>query len=237
MSGFIPNGYLSIREALNRLGRELFSSEWTGEEYKARRGLISEDRWLRIKDLPPPRGADAPSGWRGGASTGPVMARVPARPVDPSSPAYQAEYQASERYASARGRLRALLERGELEAAILDPFTGKLHRASVSLWRRHNADRMIEKGEAPLPRSANKGSILVKRFAEPDVETKPIPQAKIQEVIETLKEKLSAETLTRPEQEEFLRKSFPSYHLTKRQLNQIYRAVPVSKGRRRKSDK
>ena len=74
---------------------------------------------------------------------------MPARPDDPSSPAYQAEYQASERYTSARGQLRALLERGEFEAAILDPFSGKLHRTSVSLWRRHNADRMIKKGEAP----------------------------------------------------------------------------------------
>jgi hypothetical protein len=34
---FVPNGYLSIQEALNRLGRELFPSEWTGEEHKARR--------------------------------------------------------------------------------------------------------------------------------------------------------------------------------------------------------
>jgi hypothetical protein len=52
MSDFIPSGYLPIQEALHRLGCELFPSEWTGEERKARRGLISEDRWLRIKDLP-----------------------------------------------------------------------------------------------------------------------------------------------------------------------------------------
>jgi hypothetical protein len=47
-------GYISIREALNRLGRELFPTEWTGEEHKARRGLISADQWLKIKDLPVP---------------------------------------------------------------------------------------------------------------------------------------------------------------------------------------
>ena len=46
---FVPNGYFPIREALNRLGRELFPSEWTGEEHKARRGLISEEEWLRIQ--------------------------------------------------------------------------------------------------------------------------------------------------------------------------------------------
>ena len=47
MSEFVPSGYLSIREALNRLGRELFPLEWTGREHEARRGLIGEDEWLR----------------------------------------------------------------------------------------------------------------------------------------------------------------------------------------------
>ncbi len=63
MSEFVPSGYLSIREALNHQGRQLFPLEWTGEEHKARRGLISEDEWLRIKDLPPPRGGGALGSW------------------------------------------------------------------------------------------------------------------------------------------------------------------------------
>ena len=239
MGKVIPSGYLSIDEALNRLGRELFPAEWTGEEHKARRGLISEHDWLRIKDLPPPRGTDAPGGGRGGggAFARPVTAKVPSPPDDPSGPAYQAEYKASERYASARGRLHVSLERGDLEAAILDPFTGTLHRTSASLWRRHDADRMIERGQAPIPGSRNTGSVLVKRFAEPNVDTKPIPQAKIQEAIEALKKKIATESLTRPQQGDFLRKNFPSYRITERQLNEIFRVVPVSKGRRRKSDK
>ncbi len=33
---FVPSGYVLIREALNRVGRELFPSQWTGEEHKAR---------------------------------------------------------------------------------------------------------------------------------------------------------------------------------------------------------
>jgi hypothetical protein len=40
MPEFVPSGYFSIHEALNRLGRELFPSAWTGEEHTARRGLI-----------------------------------------------------------------------------------------------------------------------------------------------------------------------------------------------------
>ena len=53
MTKFVPSGYLSIRDALDRLGRELFPSAWTGEEQKARRGLISEEEWLKNKDLAP----------------------------------------------------------------------------------------------------------------------------------------------------------------------------------------
>jgi hypothetical protein len=239
MPKFVPSGYLSIDEALDRLGGELFPSAWTGEEHKARRGLINEHRWLKIKDLPPPRGTDAPGGGRGrgGAFATPVTARVPSPPDDPSSPAYQAEYKASERYASARARLRVSLERGDLEAAILDSFTGTMHRTSASLWRRHNADRMIERGQAPIPGSPNTGLILVKQFAEPDVDTKPIPQAKIQEAIKALKKKIATESLTRPQQEDFVRKNFPGYRVTKRQFAEIFRAVPVPTGRPRKSDK
>jgi hypothetical protein len=57
MTKFVPKGYLSIREALNRLGSELFPAEWTGEEYKAPEGLISKDEWL---NWDPARGGDAP---------------------------------------------------------------------------------------------------------------------------------------------------------------------------------
>ena len=52
MTEFVPNGYISIHEALNHVGRELFPSEWTGEERTARSGLISADEWLKMKDLP-----------------------------------------------------------------------------------------------------------------------------------------------------------------------------------------
>lgn len=235
MSEFIPNGYISIREALNRLGRELFPSEWTGEEHKARRGLISEDEWLRIKDLPPARGGGAPGSEMLRSTKAPAEL-APRSSGDPSDPLYQEEYRARQRYIGAHDRLHQLLETGELEAAISDPWTGRLHRASASLWRRHDADRLIEKGQAPIPGSPNTGSLLVKRFAEANAPTKPMPAAKTKEAIEALKEKIATESLTRPRQADFLRKNFPNYHLTERQLTEIFRAVPVPPGRPRKSD-
>jgi hypothetical protein len=60
MTEFVPHGYISVHEAVNRLGRELFPEAWTGEEYEARSGLISEEEWLKKKDLASARGGGAP---------------------------------------------------------------------------------------------------------------------------------------------------------------------------------
>jgi hypothetical protein len=217
MPEFVPSGYLSIRDAVNRLGRKLFESAWTGEEHRARRGLISEDEWARIKDLPPARGSGAML-----PSTKAQPKPAPHSSGNPSDPLYQAEYEARKRYVSVCSKLRASLERGDLEAVILDPFTGTMHGASASLWRRHDADRIIERGQASIPGSPNTGQLLVKQFAEAN---------------ESNKQKTAAESLTRPQQKDFLRKTFASYRLTERQLNEIFRAVPVPTGRPRKSDK
>ena len=157
MPEFVPNGYLSIRRSHKPNRPRTFPSEWGGDEHKARPGLISAEEWLRIKDLPPARGGGAPGG-------APIRANVPAENSEPhptsnpSDPSYQKECRARQRCVGARHRLRQLLGTGDLEAAILDPFTGALHRASASLWRRHDADRMIEKGRHPIPHNPNTGS-------------------------------------------------------------------------------
>jgi hypothetical protein len=60
MPEFVPNGYVSIHEALDLLGRQLFPSEWNGRRAQRRVGdLISEHEWLAIKDLAPARGGGA----------------------------------------------------------------------------------------------------------------------------------------------------------------------------------
>jgi hypothetical protein len=213
-----------------RLGRELFPSAWTGKEHKARRGLISEEDWSRIKDLAPARGSGA-----GIEMPRPRPKAGPHSRGDPSDPLYQEEYRANQRHMDAQRRLRQMLEVGELEAVIVDPWTGKRHRASASLWRRHDADQMIEKGQAPIPGSRNQGALLVKQFAEANEPKKPLPQAKIPEAIAVLETKLATESLTRPRQEDFLRQTFASYQLTDRQIRKIFRAVPVLTGRPKKS--
>jgi hypothetical protein len=237
MPEFVPNGYISVGEALNRVGRELFASEWTGEEHKARHGLISEEEWLKIKNVPPARGSGAPGSGTTTRETATMPAATPHSTGNPSDPAYQDEYRASKRHAAARDRLRVLLERGELEAAMVDSWTGALHRASTALWRRHDADRMLQAGQTPLPRSRNTGCLYIKQFAAPSVTVTPLPQAKIAEAIEALREKLKTESLTRLQQADFVHARFPTYRVTERQLRQIYRAIPAPPGRPKKSDK
>jgi hypothetical protein len=158
-------------------------------------------------------------------------------PTDPCDPLYQAEYRPAERHAAARHELHVRLEAGHLEAAILDPWSGELYRVSARMWRQHDADRIIKHGRAQKPPSGNVGSVLVKRFADASVPAKPLPAAKIVEAIKALKEKTATESLTRSQQAEFVRKSFPSYHVTERRMREILRAIPVLPGRPRKSDK
>jgi hypothetical protein len=78
---------------------------------------------------------------------------------------------------------------------------------------------------------------LVKQFAEANEPKKPLPKSKIPEAIGALKEKLATESLTRAQQTDFLRQTFPSYQLTERQIREIFRAVAVLPGRPKKSDK
>jgi hypothetical protein len=123
-----------------------------------------------------------------------------------------------------------LLEAGELEAAILHPFTGILHRSSIALWRRHDADRMIEKERAPIPHSPNTGSLVVKEFHVRS-------RAGIGEMIDVLQEKVATESLKRPQQKAFVRERFPTYWVTEDQFREIFQEVPVPTGRPKKSDK
>jgi hypothetical protein len=235
MTEFVPHGYISVHEAVNRLGRELFPEAWTGEEYEARRGLISEEEWLKKKDLAPPRGGGAPGSAPGSAPLRTTIAAPAATALhstgDPSSSSYQAEFRARKRYEDTCDRLRTLLEAGDLEAAVLDPFTGKLHRASTALWCRFDADRMIEKGRAPIPRSRNTGSLVVKKFPVRSTPARPLSTSRIREMIDALLGKLATESLTRPKQKDFVRKMFPNCRVTERQFSEIFQEVPVPTGR------
>jgi hypothetical protein len=67
-------------------------------EYKARRGLISENEWLKIKDLAPARGGGAPGSAPGPTTIIAPAATAPHQTGDPSTSSYQAEYRARKQY-------------------------------------------------------------------------------------------------------------------------------------------
>ena len=229
MSEFIPSGYISVDDALEHIGRETFPSEWTGQERRARTGLIG------IDDLAPARGSGAPDGAPSRKSA--TRPNAKSSTGDPSSDSYQIEYRAGLRYEAARDRLRVLLESGDREAAILDPFTGKMHRAAKTLWRQSDADRMIKKGRAPIPGSPNSGWIFIKEFRAAAAPTKPMPGAKISEAIKALQEEMAKRSLTRPQQAHFVRERFSDYRVSERQIREICQSVRVRPGRpKRKSD-
>jgi hypothetical protein len=96
---------------------------------------------------------------------------------------------------------------------------------------------MLESGGAPIPHSPNTGSLLVKRFADASIHAKRMPAAILARAIEVLKERIKTESLTRPRQAEFVRKTFPKYHIGERQMSEIFQAVPVATGRPKKSGK
>lgn len=161
MGSLVPNGYITIADAEDRVGQELFPTEWTGDERTARTGLIGGEEWARTKDLLRPTGS--------GAGRGPCEIK-PLVTGDPADPAYQTEYQAGERRSAAYHRLHTGLEAGLYEAAVLDPWSGALHSLRPAFWRRHSAARMLRRGEAPLPYSPNKGRLYI---CLPTEETQP----------------------------------------------------------------
>jgi hypothetical protein len=242
-TSFTPNGFVSIHEALSRLGRARFPSEWTGEEHRARTGLMS------VEEASRPGTGSSGGGMRMGgmirerSSNIPVPAQAAratterSRLTNPYDPSYQAEYRAAQRFEIVSHELRVLLEAGKLEAVILDSWSGRLHPVHVPVWRQHDANQMIKLGQAQIPPDRNTGSLLVKEFTIDSAPSKaPPPKAKIAEAVAALQKTIATESLTRPQQKQFLRDLYPEYHWTERALNQTCQGVPVRKGRRRKSN-
>jgi hypothetical protein len=79
---------------------------------------------------------------------------------------------------------------------------------------------MIENGRARIPQSRNTGSLVVKKFPARSRPGRPLPTSNFGEVIDALREKVATESLTRPQQKDFVRKMFPN--VTERQLGKIF---------------
>src|SRR5215207_3894026 len=147
----VPNGYVTVRDALNQIGKSLFPKDWTGEEHEARSGLISREEWDRLKNTPAT--GHFGSGARPYGYTGPLDSRGSYRPPapsfeDPDTEEYQAERVAHDRFSKVFLELHTRLEAGLATAAIVDPWSGKLEKISRAEWRRNDADRFLLKGRS-----------------------------------------------------------------------------------------
>jgi hypothetical protein len=139
-----PAGFISVREAAERIGVRIFGSEWTGKEAAARQGLASLEEWEQAQvEIVPVRGS--------GAGGIPPLAQVtdPWPHGDPTSPDYQEERSAAERWRVALGHLQQFLAHGTVAGALLYRSTGRTSPLPAGAWLEGGAGRKLAKGRAP----------------------------------------------------------------------------------------
>jgi hypothetical protein len=140
MTSFVPSGFERTRDILDRIGRELYPTEWKGEpEHKARAGLIGPEQHEYEKCTPGTGSSGSRSSIGGG-----LMADG-----NPDHPEYRAEYLARQRYEAARLELRTRLEAGVLQAVVIEPWNGRDYNVDRKIWRRKDANHFIDRGTAP----------------------------------------------------------------------------------------
>lgn len=168
----VPRGYITARDMFDRIGRELFGREWTGDlEHRARPNLISVEQYEHDCKTPG-------SGRRGGGalvdrvirtggfveSPAAIAARLAAagemQRRDICSDQYQAERLARMRYEEVHNEFIGRLEAGEIKAAVLDPWSGEIHPVPVKTWRTSAASRYVSKGRGPI-RGLEEGPLLI----------------------------------------------------------------------------
>lgn len=135
----IPSGYITHRDMLDIIGRQLFDTAWTGaREYTARAGLYSREQYER--DSKTPGTGHSGSGMGGGVWTPPVAKE------DVLSAAYQSEWQARDRYEKATKALQEQLATGQLQAFSLNRDNGLIVGLLPNRWLTRRADLWINKG-------------------------------------------------------------------------------------------
>ena len=206
-------GYVPIKIILDRVGRELYPNEWSGEAEQAVAAssvLIERNRMLQ-KVV------------GGGINYGTTTAR---------------EDDASKRYEKVRFELLCRLECERLKAGQLSRRSGKMHAIPREQWRINAASFWIDRAVALGTEPDSDAEIYIIDDASELTSQRPLPQARIGEaarLLRTLKANQQGQQFTREQQKHSLRQSFPTYNITKTQFAQIFQAVPTKTGRPRKT--
>jgi hypothetical protein len=220
-----PAGYMRARDAINAVGLELYPADWTGDEDK-----------VPVLYLAP--GQTIPSGsGSGGNPGGESFVVKPHSSVDsakyepariPDTEEYRRYYQANvaarQRWNNVVVELVRRLEGGKLLGAILDPWTGAIHRLSDSFWRRTGVKRMVEAGQAPIEKrySSQLGTLLIEAF-QPKAAKAPKRKLTRSEFDNAQQQLKASPDLTRPEQYKLILDKYP--HMTDRQWREILKVV------------
>lgn len=166
----VPPGYETPADALDALGRTNFGDAWTGEERKARSGLVSVDEYQSAASSSGSGHSGSAAGWgrptgldacgsglsRSGRITiAPALAPREVRDFwpfgDPHDPTYQTEREARHRWEQVVEALLMLLAQGARRAISLDRSlsTPRRHELKPDFWLRSDAAKILEKGCVP----------------------------------------------------------------------------------------
>lgn len=181
-----PSGCITVKDAIERIGRQMFGAKWTNLEFEARSGLVTVEKWEHDWNTPAP--VNGGSGAR--QKHFPSVAVDPVKLTEeeifsdprrypfgnPRSPDYQAERLARIRRDDAFKELHRRLEAKELDGVVVDYWSGAKAIISDSVWRRSNADKMIEKEQAPQRHSSNPGRLFIRDVGWNDKTIAPLPR-------------------------------------------------------------
>jgi hypothetical protein len=227
-----PAGYMQPREAINAVGRELYPTDWVGDEDQAPAFQFAPGQII-------PSGSGAGSMFvyrqsRTATKHEPVKYE-PARMADTEEyrRKYEANVAARKRWQEVSEELLRRLEAGEVHAAVLDPWTGAIHKVPHSFWRRNDAERMLIRGQAPIPYSSNYGTLLLELFQAKaaKVAKRQLTASEMNNAVQRLK---TSPNLTRSQQRKVILDLYP--HMTDRKWRELLRIVgsrPPGKKRRR----
>lgn len=154
MSDFIPDGYIELREALDRVGRYEFPSEWTGDEldavYKTAPGAASGGgarfynprEQFKRKELPPAE-----------------LSHIRAQ----QRLAHEHNLRLDKRRAAAEQALWQALQGGMIAGAYVHPMSGHLVALKAPWWRSDEGREALRRRRPPTYRAAAERPILLLR--------------------------------------------------------------------------
>lgn len=143
----IPQGYVTARDAVDRVGRLLFGAGWTGKEGTARQGLVAAEEYALAQVTP---GTMAAGSGAGGITFTPDPDPGKRWPYgDPTAEEYQQERASRERWDAATTALLEDLASGARTTISLDRATGRRYPIGAEFWLSRDGGKALSTGRAP----------------------------------------------------------------------------------------